>query len=409
MKIVCAWCGKDMGEKPPYEDKSETHTICPECFAKQFPNISKEKPAADYWNQHLEHNALRSPPHGRGPDTDAGAFLAWMLEAAGDIIREMAKGYYIDSNYIFEKYNRLKNNVGSRDWTDPLSPRETEALGKIKKDIEGLPAHTELLGHLRKVLLAIAKREPKEIEQYLPRLRVILQQAIADARTKAEKEASPLILERFPYPPPEHMELGGAVGNIKVKIPPPKVVKPKEGSVIRTSEKNDKTVEHLGYHSVTMTDDEIASLGSKIPTDVELISESQKRLKETRIIPDEQLNGSQLGLLNLTRAIAEDVQCVPQGGIFAAVIPPASERVRTAGLYGTRTGVLYLSVDMLSRGRDAVDTHIHELAHHLQYIGSGEAEDLTPGHARAMTTIADRVIEGLGAGRYDRYLREIQY
>jgi len=37
MIIKCAWCGKYMGEKPPYEDKSITHSICPECKAKHFP------------------------------------------------------------------------------------------------------------------------------------------------------------------------------------------------------------------------------------------------------------------------------------------------------------------------------------------------------------------------------------
>ena len=37
MIIQCAWCGKYMGEKPPYEDKSVTHTICDECIAKYFP------------------------------------------------------------------------------------------------------------------------------------------------------------------------------------------------------------------------------------------------------------------------------------------------------------------------------------------------------------------------------------
>ena len=38
MQIVCAWCGKTMGEKPPYENKGVTHTICPDCRAKQFPD-----------------------------------------------------------------------------------------------------------------------------------------------------------------------------------------------------------------------------------------------------------------------------------------------------------------------------------------------------------------------------------
>lgn len=32
MKIICAWCKKDMGEKPPLDDERVTHTICPECI-----------------------------------------------------------------------------------------------------------------------------------------------------------------------------------------------------------------------------------------------------------------------------------------------------------------------------------------------------------------------------------------
>jgi len=44
MIIRCAWCGKYMGEKPPYEDKSVTHSICPECRAKYFP---KKGPNSD--------------------------------------------------------------------------------------------------------------------------------------------------------------------------------------------------------------------------------------------------------------------------------------------------------------------------------------------------------------------------
>jgi hypothetical protein len=35
--VKCAWCGKYWGEKEPYEDKSVTHGICPECRAKYFP------------------------------------------------------------------------------------------------------------------------------------------------------------------------------------------------------------------------------------------------------------------------------------------------------------------------------------------------------------------------------------
>ena len=35
MKRVCSWCGKDMGEKEPFEDKSVTSGMCPECYKKQ--------------------------------------------------------------------------------------------------------------------------------------------------------------------------------------------------------------------------------------------------------------------------------------------------------------------------------------------------------------------------------------
>lgn len=32
MKIVCAWCGRDMGEKEPLEDMDETHGMCFWCL-----------------------------------------------------------------------------------------------------------------------------------------------------------------------------------------------------------------------------------------------------------------------------------------------------------------------------------------------------------------------------------------
>lgn len=31
MKVICAWCRDDLGEKEPLEDLSLTHTICAEC------------------------------------------------------------------------------------------------------------------------------------------------------------------------------------------------------------------------------------------------------------------------------------------------------------------------------------------------------------------------------------------
>jgi len=34
MKIVCAWCGKDMGKKDSKSKERVSHGICKECLAK---------------------------------------------------------------------------------------------------------------------------------------------------------------------------------------------------------------------------------------------------------------------------------------------------------------------------------------------------------------------------------------
>ena len=36
MKIVCAWCKKDLGEKKPLKDKAITHGMCQACYDKQI-------------------------------------------------------------------------------------------------------------------------------------------------------------------------------------------------------------------------------------------------------------------------------------------------------------------------------------------------------------------------------------
>jgi len=41
MKIICAWCQKDLGEKEPLEDTAITHSICDACQQKQIEEIAK--------------------------------------------------------------------------------------------------------------------------------------------------------------------------------------------------------------------------------------------------------------------------------------------------------------------------------------------------------------------------------
>lgn len=41
MKIECAWCNKDLGEKEPLENKDKTHTICEECSEKELARLER--------------------------------------------------------------------------------------------------------------------------------------------------------------------------------------------------------------------------------------------------------------------------------------------------------------------------------------------------------------------------------
>lgn len=36
MKVICAWCGADLGDKEPLGDKRVSHSICVECLAKEI-------------------------------------------------------------------------------------------------------------------------------------------------------------------------------------------------------------------------------------------------------------------------------------------------------------------------------------------------------------------------------------
>jgi len=44
MRRVCCVCGCDLGEKPPYDDNSVTHTYCPKCLAAAYAELDKSRP-----------------------------------------------------------------------------------------------------------------------------------------------------------------------------------------------------------------------------------------------------------------------------------------------------------------------------------------------------------------------------
>ena len=50
MKIVCAWCGKDMGEKDGRGVEGVTHGQCKQCFTKFMAKVESNTRARDKQN-----------------------------------------------------------------------------------------------------------------------------------------------------------------------------------------------------------------------------------------------------------------------------------------------------------------------------------------------------------------------
>ena len=177
-------------------------------------------------------------------------------------------------------------------------------------------------------------------------------------------------------------------------------------AVIRTTDRWDGMVKHLGYTSVSLQWGVRDALSGVITSDGALIQESQERLRETKALPDDKLTARAKTHLELARAIATSFGI---NKVYASIIPPASDRVRTAGLYDHALEEIILHLETLESARRTVDAIIHELGHHRAYKTTGDiklAEDLQPAHSEAMTVVAARVVKMVADGRLDKYLKE---
>jgi hypothetical protein len=178
-----------------------------------------------------------------------------------------------------------------------------------------------------------------------------------------------------------------------------------ENAVIRTDDRWDGTVRHLGYTPVDVQWHVRDTLAGAIMTDRDLVKESQERLREVEVIPADKLSLRQRTNLKLARAITGEICRVRRvSEVHAAIIPPASDRVRTAGMYSRTTGEIYIASDQLESARSTIDTVVHEIAHHT----SG-AEDLEQAHADAMTNVASRVVKDTAVGKFDDLLKEVTW
>jgi len=167
-------------------------------------------------------------------------------------------------------------------------------------------------------------------------------------------------------------------------------------------------VKHIGCTSVSVQWGVKDVLSTAITTDKELVSRSQEALRETKVVPESSLTKIAWAHLKLARAIASYFSDV--AGVHAAVIPPASDRTRTAGIYDRGTQEIMLHLETLERASKTVDAMVHELGHHIANMRVDDpmkAEDLQPAHTEAMTYVAARVFSLASEKKFDEYLKEV--
>jgi hypothetical protein len=171
---------------------------------------------------------------------------------------------------------------------------------------------------------------------------------------------------------------------------------------IRTDPRYDKAVRHLGYESVDISPENYGNLRK----DTEIVEQSQINLSKVQVIPDEQLSSRQLASLKLIRAIVNyHLHNWPDDykvkGVYAAIIPPASDLTRTTGLYSRSAQEIYIPADQLEYAHTAVDVDIHELAHHVS-----QAEDLEEKHVSTISELAGQVVKYVWDKRFDPIIRD---
>lgn len=177
------------------------------------------------------------------------------------------------------------------------------------------------------------------------------------------------------------------------------------GTVLQTNDRWNNVVAHIGYASKGVQWAVRDQLSKILKTDVMLVQESQEALREVNIIPDAQLAPGQLAHLELVRATVETMYRNSYGkkpaGVHAAIIPAASDRVRTAGMYSRITTDIYVDMTQLDRARTAVDVGIHEMAHHIS-----EAEDGDTRHYQTISSLAALVVRDTADGDYDEIIQK---
>jgi hypothetical protein len=166
----------------------------PETFHSTYDQETR-----DYWDKHLEHNALR-----QNQETGWAAERAYVLEAAGDVLRELTgpTGFTRTEGqeklYLNEKLNRLKREariVGADYMAKRLpdfgpSEVDEERLEKIRADIAQIKPKSEEADLAKMILDNIASGDP----YYMLRTRIDQLRKKLDLLSEEEKELDRLVM-----------------------------------------------------------------------------------------------------------------------------------------------------------------------------------------------------------------------
>ncbi|MBA7541419.1 hypothetical protein ES705_33732 [subsurface metagenome] len=181
-------------------------------------------------------------------------------------------------------------------------------------------------------------------------------------------------------------------------------------AVIRTAPRWDGMVKHLGYTLQSVSWNVKDTLATVIKTDTKLVEESQDALRQVAMVPDDELTLHAAAHLKLARAMVEYTD--PGVKVYAGIIPPASDRTRTAGLYDMGTQEIIIHLQTLEKARSTIDAVVHELGHHIALLNTRDpiqAEDLQPAHSTAMTHVAAKIVQATSRGEFDDYLKGVTW
>lgn len=178
-------------------------------------------------------------------------------------------------------------------------------------------------------------------------------------------------------------------------------------AVLTTQSSLSNLMIHLGFKPIGITwgvADFLKDI-SDFPVDISQALIARKKMAESQIIADSDLDPKALKHLVLARSLASEFTPTPEQQIVAAIIPPVGNAVRTAGAYGKTSQMIMIDMYTLDFALSTIDTLVHELGH---FITNG-ADDLTDRFIDAVSEVAGKIIKNVSQRKHDAVFKDIDW